>query len=115
MIYNLKDNNLICSTDGFIENIQETIDRWGLIDYYHILIEAGELFYDGKKYEISEPSVVFKSYRFEKDKEPEIFIIPCKDALKRLLEIREIRENRDKKESICAGCCSDCTECSKIG
>lgn len=47
MIYNLKYNNLLSSTDGSIENIQDPFDKYDIINYYYILPEAGELYYEG--------------------------------------------------------------------
>lgn len=38
MIYNLKYNNLLSSTDGSIENIQDPFDKYDIINYYYILI-----------------------------------------------------------------------------
>ena len=106
MIYNLRYNNLLSSKDGSLENIQDPIEKYDIINYYYILPEAGELFYEGKKYEITEPSLLFKTYTTEKGKAPEIVIIPCASAIKRLIELKEMRNN-------CRKSC-DCGNCEKI-
>ena len=111
MIYNLRYNNLLSSKDGSLENIQDPIEKYDIIDYYYILPEAGELSYEGKKYEITEPSLLFKTYTTEKDKAPEIVIIPCASAIKRLIELKEMRNNYRKScdcgdcEKVCCDCC----------
>lgn len=111
MIYNLKYNNLLSSTDGSIENIQDPFDKYDIINYYYILPEAGELYYEGKKYEITEPSIVFNTFTIEKDKAPEIVIVPCASAIDRLVELREMRNNYMKScdcgncEEVCCDCC----------
>lgn len=66
MIYNLKYNNLLSSTDGSIENIQDPFDKYDIINYYYILPEAGELYYEGQKYEITEPSILFNTFYYRK-------------------------------------------------
>lgn len=113
MVYNLKYNNLLSSTDGSIANVQDTFDRYGIIDYYFILPEAGELFYEGKKYEITEPSILFKAYATEKDKAPEIVIAPCASAINRIVELREMRNNYRKSRDCdnCKKICCDCCSC----
>lgn len=93
MIYNLKYNNLLSSTDGSIENIQDSFDKYDIINYYYILPEAGELYYEGQKYEITEPSILFSTFTIEKDKAPEIIIIPCASAINKLVELKEKRDN----------------------
>lgn len=105
MIYNLRYTNLLSSKDGSLENIQDPIEIYDIIDYYYILPEAGELFYEGKKYEITEPSLLFKTYTIEKGKAPEIVIIPCASAIKRLIELKEMRNNYRKVRD-----CGDCEE-----
>ena len=65
-----------------------------------------ELFYEGKKYEITEPSLLFKTYATEKDKAPEIVIVPCASAIKRLIELKEMRNNYRKVR--------DCGDCEKV-
>lgn len=109
MVYNLKYGNLICSKDGSIANVQDTFDRYGIIDYYFILPEAGELYYNGEKYEITEPSILFKAYTTEKDKAPEIVIAPCASAINRLVELREMRNNYRKSRD-CGNCEKDCCD-----
>ena len=105
MIYNLRYNNLLSSKDGSLENIQDNVEK------YYILPEAGELFYEGKKYEITEPSLLFKAYTTEKDKAPEIVIVPCASAINRFAELKEMRHNYQKVrdcgncEKICYDCC----------
>lgn len=110
MIYSLKYNNLLRSTDGSIENIQNSFEGYDIIDYYYILPEAGELFYEGKKYEIIEPSLLFKAYTTEKDKAPEIVIVPCASAINRLIELKEMRHNYQKVRD-CGDCEKDCCDC----
>lgn len=111
MIYNLKYNNLLSSTDGSIENIQDSFDKYDIINYYYILPEAGELYYEGQKYEITEPSILFNTFTIEKDKAPEIVIAPCASAVDRLTELREMRNNymksrdRGNCEKVCCDCC----------
>lgn len=111
MVYNLKNNNLLSSKDGSLKNIQDSFKKYDLINYYLILPEAGELFYEGKKYEITEPSILFKAYATEKDKAPEIVIAPCASAINRLVELREMRNNYMKSrdcgncEKVCCDCC----------
>ena len=114
MIYNLRYNNLLSSKDGSLENIQDNVEKYDIydiIDYYYILPEAGELFYEGKKYEITEPSLLFKTYTTEKDKAPEIVIVPCASAINRLIELKEMRHDYQKVrdcgncEKICCDCC----------
>lgn len=58
MIYNLRYNSLLSSKDGSLENIQDSVKKYDIIDYYYIIPEAGKLFYEGKKYEITEPSLL---------------------------------------------------------
>lgn len=112
MIYNLRYNNLLSSKDGSLKNIQDPFEKYDLIDYYFILPEAGELFYEGKKYEITEPSILFKAYTTEKDKAPEIVIVPCASAINRLVELKEMINNYRKSrdcgncEKVCCDCCS---------
>jgi hypothetical protein len=106
MIYNLKYNNLLSSTDGSIENIQDPFDKYDIINYYYILPEAGELYYEGQKYEITEPSILFNTFTIEKDKAPEIVIVPCASAIDRLAELREMRNNYMKSR--------DCGNCEKV-
>ena len=65
MIYSLRYNSLLSTTDGSIENIQDSFDKYDIIDYYYILPEAGELYYEGQKYEITEPSILFKMFTTE--------------------------------------------------
>ena len=43
MIYSLKYNNLLSSTDGSIENIRDPFEKYDIIDYYYILPEAGDV------------------------------------------------------------------------
>lgn len=111
MIYSLKYNNLLSSTDGSIENIQDPFDKYDIINYYYILPEAGELYYEGQKYEITEPSILFNTFTIEKDKAPEIVIVPCASAIDRLAELREMRYNYRKVrdcgdcEKVCCDCC----------
>lgn len=105
MIYNLKYNNLLSSTDGSIENIQDSFDKYDIINYYYILPEAGELYYEGQKYEITEPSILFNTFTIEKDKAPEIVIVPCASAIDRLAELREMRNNYMKSRDFCCDCC----------
>lgn len=111
MVYNLKYNNLLSSTDGSIENIQNSFEKYDIIDYYYILPEAGELHYNGQKYEITEPSILFNTFTIEKDKAPEIIIIPCASAINKLVELKEKRDNYMKSrdcgncEKICCDCC----------
>jgi hypothetical protein len=111
MIYNLKYNNLLSSTDGSIENIQNYFDKYDIINYYYILPEAGELYYEGQKYEITEPSILFSTFTIEKDKAPEIIIIPCASAINKLVELKEKRDNYIKSrdcgncEKVCCDCC----------
>lgn len=111
MIYNLKYNNLLSSTDGSIENIQDPFDKYDIINCYYILPEAGELYYEGQKYEITEPSILFNTFTIEKDKAPEIVIVPCASAIDRLAELREMRNNYMKSrdygncEKVCCDCC----------
>lgn len=106
MIYNLRYNNLLSSKDGSLKNIQDSFKKYDIIDYYFILPEAGELFYEGKKYEITEPSILFKAYTTEKDKAPEIVIAPCASAINRLVELREMINNYRKSR--------DCGNCEKV-
>lgn len=110
MIYSLKYNNLLSSTDGSIGNIRDPFEKYDIIDYY-ILPEAGELHYEGQKYEITEPSILFKMYTTEKDKAPEIVIVPCASAINKLVELKEKRDNYRKSrdcgdcEKVCCDCC----------
>lgn len=110
MIYNLKYNILLSSTDGSIENIQDSFDKYDIINYYYILPEAGELYYEGQKYEITEPSILFNTFTIEKDKAPEIVIVPCASAINRLVELREMRNNYRKLRN-CENCEKDCHAC----
>ena len=110
MIYNLKYNNLLSSTDGSIENIQDSFDKYDIINYYYILPEAGELYYEGQKYEITEPSISFNTFTIEKDKAPEIVIVPCASAIDRLTELREMRNNYMKSRD-CGNCKKVCCDC----
>lgn len=111
MIYSLKYNNLLSSTDGSIGNIRDPFEIYDIIDYYYILPEAGELHYEGQKYEITEPSMLFKMYTTEKDKAPEIVIVPCASAINRFAELKEMRHNYRKVrdcgdcEKVCCDCC----------
>lgn len=109
MIYNLRYNSLLSSKDGSLENIQDSVKKYDIIDYYYIIPEAGELFYEGKKYEITEPSLLFKTYATEKDKAPEIVIAPCASSIKRLLELKEMRNNYRKSRD-CENCEKDCCD-----
>lgn len=106
MIYSLRYNRLLSTTDGSIENIQDSFDKYDIIDYYYILPEAGELYYEGQKYEITEPSILFKMYTTEKDKASEIIIIPCASAINKLVELKEKRDNYLKAR--------DCGNCEKV-
>lgn len=110
MIYNLKYNNLLSSTDGSIENIQDPFDKYDIINYYYILPEAGELYYEGQKYEITEPSILFSTFTIEKDKAPEIIIIPCASAINKLVELKEKRDNYMKSRD-CGNCEKLCCDC----
>ena len=110
MIYNLKYNNLLSSTDGSIENIQDYFDKYDIINYYYILPEVGELYYEGQKYEITEPSILFNTFTIEKDKAPEIVIVPCASAIDRLTELREMRNNYMKSRN-CGNCKKVCCDC----
>ena len=110
MIYNLKYNNLLSSTDGSIENIQDSFDKYDIINYYYILPEAGELYYEGQKYEITEPSILFSTFTIEKDKAPEIIIIPCASAINKLVELKEKRDNYMKSRD-CGNCEKLCCDC----
>lgn len=111
MIYSLRYNRLLSTTDGSIENIQDSFDKYDIIDYYYILPEAGELYYEGQKYEITEPSILFKMYTTEKDKASEIIIVPCASAINKLVELKEKRDNYLKVrdcgncEKVCCDCC----------
>ena len=110
MIYSLKYNNLLSSTDGSIENIQDPFDKYDIINYYYILPEAGELYYEGQKYEITEPSILFSTFTIEKDKAPEIIIIPCASAINKLVELKEKRDNYMKSRD-CGNCEKLCCDC----
>lgn len=111
MIYSLRYNSLLSTTDGSIENIQDSFDKYDIINYYYILPEAGELYYEGQKYEITEPSILFSTFTIEKDKAPEIIIIPCASAINKLVELKEKRDNYMKSrdcgncEKVCCDCC----------
>lgn len=111
MIYSLRYNSLLSTTDGSIENIQDSFDKYDIIDYYYILPEAGELYYEGQKYEITEPSILFKMFTTEKDKASEIIIVPCASAINKLVELKEKRDNYLKVrdcgncEKVCCDCC----------
>ena len=109
MIYSLRYNILLSTTDGSIENIQDSFDKYDIIDYYYILPEAGELYYEGQKYEITEPSILFKMFTTEKDKASEIIIVPCASAINKLVELKEKRDNYLKVRD-CGNCkiCCDC-------
>lgn len=112
MIYNLKYNNLLSSKDGSLKNIQDYFDKYDIINYYYILPEAGELYYEGQKYEVTEPSILFKTFTIEKDKAPEIIIVPCASVINKLVELKEKRDNYRKSrdcdncEKVCCDCCS---------
>lgn len=112
MVYSLRYNSLLSTTDGSIENIQDSFDKYDIIDYYYILPEAGELYYEGQKYEITEPSILFKMFTTEKDKASEIIIVPCASAINKLVELKEKRDNYlkvrncGKCEKVCCDCCS---------
>lgn len=106
MIYSLRYNSLLSTTDGSIKNIQDSFDKYDIIDYYYILPEAGELYYEGQKYEITEPSILFKMYTTEKDKASEIIIVPCASAINKLVELKEKRDNYLKAR--------DCGKCEKV-
>lgn len=112
MIYSLKYNILLSTTDGSIENIQDSFDKYDIIDYYYILPEAGKLYYEGQKYEITEPSILFKMFTTEKDKASEIIIVPCASTINKLVELKEKRDNYRKSrdcgncEKVCCDCCS---------
>ena len=110
MIYNLKYNNLLSSKDGSLKNIQDSFDKYDIINYYYILPEAGELYYEGQKYEITEPSILFNTFTIEKDKAPEIVIVPCASAVDRLTELREMRNNYMKSRD-CGNCKKVCCDC----
>ena len=111
MIYSLRYNSLLSTTDGSIENIQDSFDKYDIIDYYYILPEVGELYYEGQKYEITEPSILFKMFTTEKDKASEIVIVPCASAINRFAELKEMRRNYRKVcdygdcEKVCCDCC----------
>lgn len=105
MIYSLRYNSLLSTTDGSIENIQDSFDKYDIIDYY-ILPEAGKLYYEGQKYEITEPSILFKMFTTEKDKAFEIIIVPCASAINKLVELKEKRDNYLKVR--------DCRKCEKV-
>ena len=111
MVYNLGQNGLISSKDGSIANLQPEFDRWTIVDYFFILPEAGEFYYEGSKYEIKEPSIVLKTYKVEEDKTPEIFIKPAANAISRLIELKEIRESNRKHRNLCKEevCCDSCS------
>lgn len=112
MIYNLRHNNLLSSKDGSLENVQNSFEKYDIIDYYYILPEAGELYHEGQKYEITEPSILFRMYTTEKDKAPEIVIIPCASAINRIVELKEKRNNYMKSLNCgdCEnGCCDSCS------
>lgn len=106
MIYSLRYNSLLSTTDGSIKNIQDSFDKYDIIDYYYILPEAGELYYEGQKYEITEPSILFKMFTTEKDKASEIIIVPCASAINKLVELKEKRDNYLKVR--------DCGNCEKV-
>lgn len=110
MIYSLKNNTLLSSTNGSIENVQGPFEKFDIIDYYYILPEVGELYYEGQKYEITEPSMLFKTYTTEKDKDPEIVIVPCASAINRIVELKEKRNNYVKSLNYgnCEKVCCDC-------
>lgn len=113
MVYSLRYNSLLSTTDGSIENIQDSFDKYDIIDYYYILPEAGELYYEGQKYEITEPSILFKMFTTEKGKAPEIIITPCASVINKLVELKEKRDNYRKSrecenyEKVCCDCCSN--------
>ena len=106
MVYSLRYNNLLSSKDGSLKNIQNSFDKYDTINYYYILPEAGELYYEGQKYEITEPSILFKMYTTEKDKASEIIIVPCASAINKLVELKEKRHNYRKVR--------DCSDCEKV-
>ena len=106
MIYNLRYNNLLSSKDGSLENIQDNVKKYDIINYYYILPEAGELYYEGQKYEVTEPSILFNTFTIEKDKAPEIIIVPCASAINKLVELKEKRDNYRKSR--------DCGNCEKV-
>lgn len=110
MIYNLKYNNLLSSKDDSLKNIQDSFDKYDIINYYYILPEAGELYYEGQKYEITEPSILFSTFTIEKDKAPEIIIIPCASAINKLVELKEKRDNYMKSRD-CGNCEKVCWDC----
>lgn len=44
MIYNLRYNNLLGSKDGSLENIQDNVEKYDIINYYYILLKLGNCF-----------------------------------------------------------------------
>ena len=110
MIYNLKYNNLLSSKDGSLKNIQDSFDKYDIINYYYILPEAGELYYEGQKYEVTEPSILFNAFTIEKDKAPEIIIVPCASTINKLVELKEKRDNYRKSRD-CGNCEKVCCDC----
>ena len=110
MIYNLKYNNLLSSKDGSLKNIQDSFDKYDIINYYYILPEAGELYYEGQKYEVTEPSILFNTFTIEKDKAPEIIIVPCASTINKLVELKEKRDNYMKSRD-CGNCEKFCCDC----
>lgn len=111
MVYSLGQNGLVSSEDGSIIKLQPDFDRWTIVDYFFILPEAGEFYYEGSKYEIKEPSIVLKAYKVEEDKAPEVFIIPAADAINRLVELKEIIKSNRKSKNLCKeeACCDPCS------
>lgn len=110
MIYNLKYNNLLSSKDGSLKNIQDSFDKYDIIHYCYILPEAGELYYEGQKYEITEPSILLNTFTIEKDKAPEIIIVPCASTINKLVELKEKRDNYLKLRN-CENCKKVCCDC----
>lgn len=108
MIYNISSNgNMICSTDGSIKNMVKPFNKWDIVDNTLILTEPGELYYKDKTYKITEPCIVFITYEFNDNKDTEIIIIPCKDAINKLVELLNQRNKFEEERKQVKPCC-DC-------
>lgn len=122
MIYNLINERLLQSTDGSVANIVPEMSKYDQISNWFFLPEAGELYYEGTKYEVIEPSILFKtsaiSYKGVDEKYPSsIFIVPCKDFINGICELRIKREEiRNKQREMRDGVNveQDCVNCEAV-
>lgn len=114
-------SELYYSDTNSIKDLKRVKRGWNEIDYFWFIETPGVLHVDGQDIEISEPSMVIKTYpvRDCNKKESESIVIPAKyivipsaELISIVNEINKTREELNNRPLPCSGC--DCCACESV-